>query len=223
MENASKALLMAGGILIALLVIGSVLLMFNQIGNYRRANTDSEKSAQLANFNKDFVRYADGEQIKGVDVISLANKIVDYNQKKGVANSVDYDKKITLKINLAPSASSNFITKYGTNGRSELFDRRTNWIVSNSDTQFVSKITQFSVLESRYTLGTMSKLSANYDSIANGTKTASQIAGKTVNITTEDIRKYREYSEFKSSTFINDDEPKYDNGQVIELSFKFVK
>ena len=39
MENASKALLMAGGILIALLVIGSVLLMFNQIGNYRRANT----------------------------------------------------------------------------------------------------------------------------------------------------------------------------------------
>ena len=117
MENASKALLMAGGILIALLVIGSVLLMFNQIGNYRKANTDSEKSAQLANFNKDFVRYADGEQIKGVDVISLANKIVDYNQKKGVANSVDYDKKITLKINLAPSASSNFITKYGTNGK----------------------------------------------------------------------------------------------------------
>ena len=65
MENASKALLMAGGILIALLVIGSVLLMFNQIGNYRRANTDSEKSSQIADFNKDFVRYADGEEIKG--------------------------------------------------------------------------------------------------------------------------------------------------------------
>ena len=223
MENASKALLMAGGILIALLVIGSVLLMFNQIGNYRKANTDSEKSAQLANFNKDFVRYADGEQIKGVDVISLANKIVDYNQKKGVANSVDYDKKITLKINLAPSASSNFITKYGTNGKSELFDKQTNWIVSNSDKQFVSKVTQFANLESKYTLGTMSKLSANYDLIKNGEKTASQVAGKTVNITIDDIRKYREYSEFKSSTFINDSKPKYDNGQVIELSFKFVK
>lgn len=223
MENASKALLMAGGILIALLVIGSVLLMFNQIGNYRKANTDSEKSAQLANFNKDFVRYADGEQIKGVDVISLANKIVDYNQKKGVANSVDYDKKITLKINLAPSASSNFITKYGTNRKSELFDKQTNWIVSNSDKQFVSKVTQFANLESKYTLGTMSKLSANYDLIKNGEKTASQVAGKTVNITIDDIRKYREYSEFKSSTFINDSEPKYDNGQVIELSFKFVK
>mgnify|MGYP004454801471 FL=1 len=226
MENASKALLMAGGILIALLVIGSVLLMFNQIGNYRRANTDSEKSSQIADFNKDFVRYADGEEIKGVDIISLANKVVDYNQKKGTANSVDYNKKITLKINLAPSASSNFITTHGKDGKSELFDRKTNWTVSSSDTQFVSKVTQFAVLESQYTLGTMSKLSANYDSIVSGDKTASQVAGKNVEEIDRNhdiIKKYREYSEFKSSTFINDSEPKYDNGQVVEISFKFVK
>lgn len=213
MENASKALLMAGGILIALLVIGSVLLMFNQIGNYRRANTDSEKSSQIADFNKDFVRYADGEEIKGVDIISLANKVVDYNQKKGTANSVDYNKKITLKINLAPL-------------KSELFDKRTNWTISSSDTQFVSRVTQFAALESTYTLGTMIKLSANYDSIESGDKTASQVAGKNVEDIDRDpsiIKKYREYSEFKSSTFINDGEPKYDNGQVVELSFKFVK
>ena len=31
MENASKALVMAGGILIALLVLGALLLMFNQV------------------------------------------------------------------------------------------------------------------------------------------------------------------------------------------------
>lgn len=34
MENASKFLLMAGGILIALLVISALVLMFNQIGDY---------------------------------------------------------------------------------------------------------------------------------------------------------------------------------------------
>lgn len=225
MENASKALLMAGGILIALLVIGSVLLMFNQIGNYRRANTDSEKSSQIADFNKDFVRYADGEEIKGVDIISLANKVVDYNQKK-VQQIQLIIIKITLKINLAPSASSNFITTYGKDGKSELFDRKTNWTVSSSDTQFVSRVTQFAALESTYTLGTMIKLSANYDSIESGDKTASQVAGKNVEDIDRDpsiIKKYREYSEFKSSTFINDGEPKYDNGQVVELSFKFVK
>ena len=38
MENASKALLMAGGMLIALLVIGALLLAFNQIGDYEKVN-----------------------------------------------------------------------------------------------------------------------------------------------------------------------------------------
>lgn len=43
MENASKALIMAGGILIALLVIGALVLMFNQLSYYQRTETDSEK------------------------------------------------------------------------------------------------------------------------------------------------------------------------------------
>ena len=223
MENASKALLIAGGMLIALLIISLVVLLFIQIGNYRRANSDAIKASQIASFNNDFVRYIDEEDLKGVDIISLANKIVNYNQKTGVGNSVDYSKKITLKINLAPSNSSNFIKKYGTNGNSELFNKKTKWVVSNSDTQLVSIVKKYADLENEYTLNTMSKLSANYDSIANGDKTASQVAGKNVNITVEDIRKYREYSEFKSSTFTSKENPKYENGQVVELSFEFVK
>ena len=124
---------------------------------------------------------------------------------------------------MAPSNSSNFIKKYGTNGKSELFNKKTKWVVTNSDTQLVSIVKKYADLESKYTLNTMSKLSANYDSIANGDKTASQVAGKTVNVTVEDIRKYREYSEFKSSTFTSKENPKYDEGQVVELSFEFVK
>ena len=51
MENASKALLMAGGILIALLVIGALLLMFNQLSSYQKTNSDVEKQSQLVEFN----------------------------------------------------------------------------------------------------------------------------------------------------------------------------
>ena len=35
MENASKALIMAGGVMIALLIIGSLLLMFNNLSSYQ--------------------------------------------------------------------------------------------------------------------------------------------------------------------------------------------
>ena len=56
MENASKALLMAGGILITLIIISAFVLMFNQIGDYEKAQSSNEKELQLAKFNLDFER-----------------------------------------------------------------------------------------------------------------------------------------------------------------------
>lgn len=141
MENASKALIMAGGILIALIIIGALLLMFNQIGVYQKSNTSIEKQSQLAAFNQDFARYADTD-IKGVDIISLANKIVDFNNKEGITNSVDYDKKITLKINIA-----GFASKYGVNGISEIFGKNTSYVVKSSSDSFMQTIKKYSNFE----------------------------------------------------------------------------
>ena len=53
MENASKALVMAGGILIALLVVGALMLMINQVSYYQKSESTSEKAQQQAEFNKE--------------------------------------------------------------------------------------------------------------------------------------------------------------------------
>lgn len=101
MENASKALLMAGGMLIALLVIGALVLMFNQIGDYEKGNQGIKKTSEIAEFNMDFERYLDDKGITGADVISLINKISDYNNKAkkgGVTNSIDYSVKMSITI-----------------------------------------------------------------------------------------------------------------------------
>lgn len=218
MENASKALLMAGGILISLIIIGVLLLMFNQLGAFQKAQSSSEKDAQLAIFNQEFAKYADETSLKGVDIISLANKVVDFNKKSGITNSVDYDQKITLNINL-----NGFAEKYGVNGSSKLFEQQKNFNIQFNNNKFMESIIKFTNLESQYTLSTMSKLSTNYDSIANNEKTIFQVTGKNISIGIEDIEKYREYSELKSSTFKPSISPKYKNGQIIELSFEFVK
>ena len=100
MENASKALLMAGGILIALLVISALILMFNQIGAYGKSQEEMKRNSQLVEFNKDFERYLDDKGITGADVISLINKVVDYNikaKKGGVVDSIDYSVKLKVK------------------------------------------------------------------------------------------------------------------------------
>ena len=210
MENASKALLMAGGMLIALLIIGALVLMFNQIGDYEKGNQGMKKTSEIAEFNIDFVRYTEGN-IKGVDIISLANKIINFNSKNGILNSIDYSKKIILNIDV-----NDFSKLFGSNS----------YEIKNYDNDFMKTIKKFSSLENIYTLSKMDELSSNYDSIVNGNKTIGDILGKKYDgkLAVKDIEDYREYSEFKASTFKSKEEPKYhDDGQVKELSFKFVK
>ena len=228
MENASKALIMAGGILIALLVIGALVLMFNQLSYYQRTETDSEKTQQLADFNKEYLKYT-YDDIKGYELISLVNKVIDYNIKEEVGNSVDYTKKITVVINM-----KEFKSKYVVKNITSLFTKDT-YTINNSNTIFSADLNNFRSMENTYTLSAMNKLSANYDTLKqakaenqNSYETKiKEIVGKVVKnnsgntISLTEIEQYREYSEFKSSTFKPGNVEYHNNGQVKQLSFEF--
>ena len=131
MENASKALIMAGGILIAILVIGALLLMFNNIGDYEKNKSSEKKSSQLAKFNEDFERYVNEDTIYGTDLISLANKIIDYNKKVengGSSNYIDY----TTEMQLFIDKLEDFSSKYG----KETFGVAKDWTITNDMSQY---------------------------------------------------------------------------------------
>lgn len=223
MENASKALLMAGGMLIALLIIGALLLVFNQIGDYEKAQTTSEKTSQVADFNKEYAKYS-GDNIKGYDVITIINKAIDFNSKEGTtketANSVDYSKKITITITNMKS----FTNKYGVDDATEWLKGKVDTYSIKSSTDVIPQgIKTFSSLEQKYKLSKLSNLSANYDSIKNGDKTVKDILGTDdSSITLNVIAQYREYSEFKNSTFKNTD-IQYNGDQIVGMTFQFVK
>ena len=81
MENASKALIMAGSVLIALMIIGALLLMFNNLTSYQDTNTQSEREAQIVEFNNQYETY-NRNDVRGSDLYSLLNKVIDYNRRK---------------------------------------------------------------------------------------------------------------------------------------------
>lgn len=81
MENASKALLMAGGILIALLIISSLVLLFNQLETHEDAETAQKRIEQVSKFNNQFIAYDGREDITLNELYSLYNKIESINQK----------------------------------------------------------------------------------------------------------------------------------------------
>ena len=80
MENASKALIIAGSVLISLLVISLLVFGYTNLKKYMEANQTVEASEQVSEFNKQYDVYY-RNNIYGSELLSLTNKIVDYNKK----------------------------------------------------------------------------------------------------------------------------------------------
>lgn len=74
MENASKALLMAGAILISIIIIGLFIKEYGIIVSYKKNSVNEEEQKQIAMFNEQFTQYL-GKYIYGTDVITNINKI----------------------------------------------------------------------------------------------------------------------------------------------------
>ena len=100
MENAAKALLIAGGILLGIIVLSLFMLMLNSLTDYQLAQTQVERNQDVIAFNNQYSGYLrDG--ISGSDVISLINKVIFYNRTRsstGEDENYTYE-PITLKIN----------------------------------------------------------------------------------------------------------------------------
>ena len=72
MENASKALIIAGAILLSILIIGLGVFIFNQANSSMKNINLSQNEVQ--NFNEPFLQYA-GENITGTNVMALCDKV----------------------------------------------------------------------------------------------------------------------------------------------------
>lgn len=86
MENASKALIMAGSVLIALLVVGSLVLMFSNLTSYQNTKEIATKDEQITKFNQEYSTY-NRKDLRGNELYSLINKVVDYNRRESTAGT----------------------------------------------------------------------------------------------------------------------------------------
>ena len=93
MENASKALIMAGGLLISILVASFMVLVLRKAGKINAEYDTQMSDNELARFNSQFELYV-RDNNTFFDVITVANLAYDINKKNG------YDQKnsVTVKI-----------------------------------------------------------------------------------------------------------------------------
>ena len=109
MENASKALIIAGAILLAILLITLGIYIFQQAQS--TVNNSGISQAQITTFNSHFTKYA-GEHIKGSSVKSLIQE-VNVNNSQDESN----EHQITVTgVTAAASGSAAGYNQYLTNG-----------------------------------------------------------------------------------------------------------
>ena len=106
MENAAKALTIAGTILISVLVISAVVFMYRDLTSVKRQDAENQKVQEITDFNKSFESF--DKTLNGAKMLSLANKIQDYNTKY-VVNMKEGYKDIELWID-----GGNINKDYGT-------------------------------------------------------------------------------------------------------------
>ncbi len=243
MENASKALIIAGSVLIALMIIGALVLMFSNLSAYQETNVQTAREAQIVEFNNQYETY-NRKDVRGSELYSLLNKVIDYNRRESVAGTgwsdkgqtVSYEQmKITFNINR---------TKLSADGKNRLF-KKSDYTIERNANEFEDEIKKtIDDLEKKYGQDSLTNLTTGLTSIFIDdtkdkdeqqmalSKFKSAIKAQKINATWDDIKPggkiredvytYYEYVQFKRAHF-NCESVRYNQNtaRIVEMNFKF--
>ena len=143
MENASKALLMAGSVLIALMVIGALLLMFNSLSNYQESGTQNTREAQVIEFNNQYETY-NRANVRGSDLYSLLNKVVDYNRRKSTegTGAKDEGQNLAYEPMIINFSINNKLSEFSADGRTNRLIKKNKYTQSSTKNEFEESINE---------------------------------------------------------------------------------
>ena len=98
MENASKALIIAGAILLAILIISLGIMIYNQASGVVNNNAMSE--VDISTFNQKFTQY-EGDNVRGAQVSSLLDQVRSNN----ITYQDDASRQVAVQSSLVGGAA----------------------------------------------------------------------------------------------------------------------
>lgn len=123
MENATKALTMAGGVLIAIMVISALVYAFSTYQVIPSAQDEANAVRQLSLFNQQYESYA-RDALYGTDLVSLLNKAVDNNERYNAGSDEKMYIDIAFKLLTDVDGSEVVYNRYFSDGKEEITEER---------------------------------------------------------------------------------------------------
>ncbi len=200
MENASKALLMAAGVLMTMLIVMLLFFFKGRITDFYNEQGKIDDIENVEKFNKQFTNY-DRKKVYGYEIISLTNMIQDYNTRHSGAKGAQNDEKynpITLTVSLPRSNKNvkNLWFDNETDPSLHLFKEGDNFQQSDTDNKLVNVITSGLNIEDKYGSAQIAaKLAKSIDALIVDSKDTYEIEriareqGVDVNKATEILKK----------------------------------
>ena len=107
MENATKALLISAAVMIAIMILSLLMMAYNQVSDYYQTQHTDAMAKQTEEFNNNFINY-DRDNIRGSDLLSLMNKVIDFNERYSYAEGTNYT-RIEVTINIGDQSLKDFL------------------------------------------------------------------------------------------------------------------
>ena len=244
MENATKALLMAAGILIAIIILSLAIAVYGRISGFYQTKQRNISEEQLAAFNTEYSVY-DRDDVSGFELVSLINKAIDFNQNKvyGASNTKEGNEgeqlgdgfeEMSIKVIIPSTAQYN--GKLFEANKTIIYDGKN----SGKRNNLAGKITKMQNLEKlKYKpmgASELTKLVSNkyylkeyigeneWNKLADSSKkTIKGVLGKEYNNlpTLDELEQYEDYLTFKRANFMcRSKDTVYKNGQIVEMTFE---
>ncbi len=111
MDNATEALLIAGGILLGILTITALVYMFNNLSIMGNAQEKREETKRLAEWNSEWEAY-NKMQLRGAEVLTVVNKAKQNNSMYEENSKYNVNVEINGKDNYGNEINISNIAKY---------------------------------------------------------------------------------------------------------------
>ena len=109
MENASKALIIAGGVLLAMIVISLFYAVFRGMGEAAGSASQDSAQKELSAFNTAYEAY-DKKVMYGMDIVSVLNMAISNNKQYGIEYYDENNEFVDFYVNVIFTFNGNTLS-----------------------------------------------------------------------------------------------------------------
>ena len=210
MENASKALTIAGGVLIAVMLAVLVYYVFTQWGESQKMKQEDVDTVKIEEFNKSYLSYE--KVLYGSELLGLVNKMSDYNISDDVRYNAYGTMDLKVEIKLLSGSTDNLFNRTGTYSLSTV-KRTIDDVMRDTVEKYKGKVSDS---QWEFLAKSSNNSEQSFDNLCNELNISSSVNRRELQ---ESAKEYYKYVQFKRMKFKHKETTLFNTCRVRNMSF----